>query len=282
MRPADFDYSRPSTLADALQSTRQGALPLAGGQTLLPALRQRELAPRALVDLACVSELSSELHWLAESLAIGALVTHQTLASDSRIGAELPWLAQAARQLGDVQVRNRGTTLGNVCWADPRANMLVALGASDAVVVVQDAVGALPRRLPIADFVTGFRSTCLAGGIATALELPLGPRRGIYLEFARQPQDLALVNVCVVRGPGMARIVVGGVHDRPVRLARLEALVATGDPRQPPPPATLAEALGELDLATPADLHGSADYRRHLAVVLLQRALAQLATEADS
>lgn len=276
MRPAEFDYSRPSTLAEALQATHHGAVPLAGGQTLLPALRQRELQPAALVDLACVSELSSELHWLSNRLTIGALVTHQTLASDTRVAAELPWLAEAARQLGDVQVRNRGTTLGNVCWADPRANMLVALMASHAEVVIQDAVGKLPRRLSLQDFATGFRRNALAGGIATAIEVPLGYGRGVYLEFSRQRQDLALVNVCVVQGRGTPRAVIGGLHDVPVSLPAVDTALA--DPVRPGLEGLVA-ALDAAALATPSDLHGNAAYRRHLAAVLLQRAHARLAEE---
>jgi CO/xanthine dehydrogenase FAD-binding subunit len=123
------------------------------------------------------------LHWREHSLAIGARVTHATLLRDERVAATFPWLTQAVRALGDVQVRQRGTTVGNVCWADPRANMLVALSASDAVVVLQAPGRSGLQRMPIADFITGFRQTAAGAGIVLAIDDNLVPDHRTAVEL---------------------------------------------------------------------------------------------------
>ena len=277
MRPAPFAYSRPPTLAAALAETARGAVPLAGGQSLLPSMRQREIAPAAVVDLSQIAELPAHLEWTDQTLRIGARVTHAQLLADAAVAARLPWLTQAVRALGDVQVRQRGTPVGNVCWADPRANLLVALIASDASVHLQGPQDAAPRQMALADFVTGFRRTAAGAGIVTALELPLRFSQGAYLEFSRQRQDLALVNLCVVRGPGVARVVVGGLDQRPLRLTAAEALLAA-QPLGAGLDDTALAALGtDLHCDPPPDAHAPPAYRLVIARELLRRALYELA-----
>jgi carbon-monoxide dehydrogenase medium subunit len=277
MRPAPFEYSRPSTLAAALVAVAGGAVPLAGGQSLLQAMRLRATEPAALVDLNGVAELSRSVGWTDATLEVGALLTHAGFLADARVAAEMPWLHAAARALGDVQVRNLGTVLGNVCWADPRANMPVALLASDAVVRVRTLEDAAERRIPLGDFLTGFRRTALGHGLALGLEVPRRPARGVYLEFSRQRQDLALVNVCVVRAPGHARVVVGGVHAQPLRLTALEERLARQPLQEAVADATLAGLFDGLALEPVRDAHGSPDYKQHLARVLVARALRAVA-----
>lgn len=275
MRPAAFNYTRPATLADALRAMAAGAVPLAGGQSLLQAMRLRAATPHAVVDLAGIAELSDEIALDEETLTIGARVTHAALIEHGLIASEMPWLREAAQALGDVQVRNLGTVLGNVCWADPRANMAVALLASDAVVTaVAPSHGETVDRIALADFFTGFRSHALNGRLATRIELKRLPgARGAYLEFSRQRQDLALVNVCVLRAPGLARVAVGGIDPMPVRLPEVEAAIVGGDH------ADVVHALHENLVrgrhAPPADHHGSEEYKLGLAVTLVKRALAR-------
>lgn len=280
MRPAPFEYSRPSSLQAALAAIAGGATPLAGGQSLLQAMRLRAAEPAALVDINAVAELSREIVFDATVVGIGALTTHAALLDDVRVAAEMPWLTAAARALGDVQVRNLGTVLGNVCWADPRANMLVALLASDAVVRVRALEDAAERRVPLADFVTGFRATALGRGLATGLEVPRRPAHGVYLEFSRQRQDLALVNVCVVRAPGHARVAVGGVHQQALRLAALEARLAQRPLPEAVDDATLADLFDGLALDPIRDAYGSPEYKQQLARVLIGRALRTIAEAA--
>jgi len=277
MRPAPFDYLKPASLTDALAAIARGATPLAGGQSLLQAMRLRAAEPAALVDLNGVAELGRTIEWTGATMDVGALVTHATFLADARVTSEFPWLHAAVRALGDVQVRNLGTVLGNVCWADPRANMLVALLASDAVVRLRAPEDTAERRLPLADFVTGFRSTALGRGLALGLEVPRLPAHGVYLEFSRQRQDLALVNVCVVRAPGHARVVVGGVHRQPLRLTALEARLAQRPLPEAVDDATLDGLFDGLALEPIRDAHGSPGYKLHLARVLVARALSAIA-----
>ena len=273
MRPAAFTYTRPATLADALRALAAGAVPLAGGQSLVQAMRLRSATPRAVVDLAGVAELSDAISISDEVITIGAHVTHAALLEHALVINELPWLHEAAQALGDVQVRNLGTVLGNVCWADPRANMAVALLACDAVVTaVAPSHGELVDRIALADFFTGFRSHALNGRLATSIELRRQPgARGHYLEFSRQRQDLALVNVCVVRDKRQARVAVGGIDPMPVRLPEVEAAIVSGD--RTDIMNALHENLTRGRHAPIVDHHGSDEYKLGLAVTLIKRAL---------
>jgi CO/xanthine dehydrogenase FAD-binding subunit len=277
MRPAPFDYLRPTNLSEALAAMAGGALPLAGGQSLLPAMRMREVAPAALVDLAAIAELDAAVRIEGRVMHLGARLTHAALAADPVVARYCPWLAAAALALGDVQVRHRGTVLGNLCWADPRANLVVACAAMDGAVLVAapDAPAAVAT-VALADFFTGFRCTALAGRLAVGLrlDLPAGSPRGRYLEFSRQRQDLALVNCCVICEPhtGYFRIAVGGIADVPVRLHQLEERL-TAEGAGAATPAAIAMALAASTAAPLANPHASLDFRIHLAGVIVQRAL---------
>lgn len=263
MRPAPFALHRPATLADALAAIAAGALPLAGGQSLLPAMRLRDTEPEALVDLSGIDALDADIRIVDDRVHIGARVTHAALAADTALQAGLPWLTDAAAQIGDVQVRNLGTVLGNVCWADPRANLAVALLASDAAVIAAGA-DETHSAIPLDAFFTGFRRHALDGRLAVALELPRAPgARGCYLEFSRQRQDLALVNVCAVTDANGLRIAVGGIDPTPVRLHAVERDGA----------GALETALAPTRHRPIADQHGDAAYKLHLADVLVRRAL---------
>lgn len=266
MRPAAFDLVRPATVAEALAAMNGGARPLAGGQSLLQAMRLRDAEPECLVDLSVLDELDDAITCAEGSYRIGALATHHALQTHAGIAATTPWLTEAARLLGDVQVRNLGTAVGNLCWADPRANLAVAMLASGVEVACATPDG--ERRIPIDDFFTGFRRTALNGNaLALAVEGRVAAdARGVYLEFSRQPQDLALVNVCVVRSGDTTRVAVGGIDPVPVRLPAVEADGI----------AALGAALAP-DVHQPiADHYGDAAYKLHLADVLVRRAFAQL------
>ena len=278
MRPSAFSYSRPATIAQILEAMRHGAVPLAGGQSLLPAMRLRQAAPPALVDLAAAVELSAAFEFKPEILTIGAQVTHAQCAADERINSEYPWLAQAASFLGDVQVRNRGTVVGNLCWADARANFAVAMLASDARVHYRDpAAPTDTNAIAIEGFFTGFRQHAAVGRLVTHLTLPRIPgRRGTYREFSRQRQDLALVNVCVVLGPDYARVVVGGIHQTPVRVPFLETRLRAGVPPATELSVLIEQVLSDMILAPLQDAYGTPAFKLQLAKVELRRALETL------
>lgn len=276
MRPAPFNYLRPANLSQALAAMAAGAVPLAGGQSLLPAIRMREVSPATVVDLAAIAELDDAVRIEDQQLQLGALLTHAALATDPVVARHCPWLAEAARALGDVQIRHRGTALGNLCWADPRANLVVACAAMDGAVLVvaPDAPDAVP--VALANFFTGFRRTALAGRLAIGLRLdvPPGSPRGRYLEFSRQRQDLALVNCCVVCEPqtGYYRIAIGGIADTPVRVPALEeALTERGGAAATR--TIIARALAAITAPPLTNPHATVNFRLHLAGVIVQQAL---------
>ena len=275
MRPAPFQYSKPTTLKQALRAVLSGAVPLAGGQSLIQAMRLRSAEPTSIVDLNAVAELSDVIECDTDVVTIGALTTHRQLAEHPTIRDEFPWLAKAARELGDVQVRNRGTVLGNVCWADPRANMAVALLASDAVInVSSSATDDRIARIPIVDFFTGFRRTVLAARLAISIELARGPNTiGSYIEFSRQPQDLALCNVCVVHRNNATAVAVGGIDQRPIRLSQLEPVLRDQGLSNKLLTTRIIQTISESQLTPIEDHYGTPAFKQHLAATLIERAI---------
>ena len=275
MRPGRFSYSRPETLEQALQAVKSGALPLAGGQSLLQALRLRTAEPAAIVDLNSVSDLNAEIRTTSEKITIGALTTHRQLIESEVISDEFPWLATAARALGDVQVRNRGTVVGNVCWADPRANLAVALLASDAVVTVtSDRSASDHERIPIADFFIGFRQNVLGPRVAISIELTRTPNAvGSYIEFSRQRQDLALCNVCVVSHDTGTAVALGGIDQRPFRLSQLEPVLRDQGLSNKLLTNRIKETIAQTELKPIDDQFGTPVYKQHIAATLIERAI---------
>lgn len=268
MRPAPFTYSKPTHLEAALIELANGATPLAGGQSLLPAMRLREREPHSIVELADIRELDGEILFLDDSIHIGALVTHHQLMTNSALADEMPWMIEAARRLGDVQVRNLGTVLGNVCWADPRANMAIALLASEATIMTAACDGRNDH-ISCANLFSGFRKNALGTRLATAIEIPRRSGiRGTYVEFARQPQDLPLVNVAAVSTQTDVTIAIGGINTTPVRLS------TTGTNLE-----VMKYVKTELttEKCSPIiDQHGPAQYKLELASTLIHRALAAI------
>jgi len=275
VRPAPFRYVKPKTLEQALHAVNSGAIPIAGGQSLIQAMRLRTAEPASIVDLNSVSELSDDIQCNSETIIIGALTTHRQLSEHPTINDEFPWLAKAVRELGDVQVRNRGTVLGNVCWADPRANMAVALLASDAVITATSSAskGKL-ERISITDFFNGFRRNVLGPKLATSIELLRNPNTvGCYIEFSRQPQDLALCNVCVVHRDTGTAVAVGGIDQQPIRVSQLEPVLRDQGLSDKLLTTRIEQTIAEIQLDPIDDQFGSPAFKQHLAATLIERAI---------
>jgi len=253
---------------------------LAGGQSLVPMLNMRLVRPARLVDINAVPGLADIRARDDGGLALGALTRHTALVTSRLVHEHAPLLAAAARHVGHRAIRNRGTLGGSLAHADPAAELPAALLALDARVVVAGPSG--PRQIALDDFVLGALTTALAADeIVTEIDVPPARHAGWgFAEVARRAGDFALTGVAAVlhgnRGRcTAARLVAFGADERPVRLSAAEDALIGGARAEE------SAAVAALDCRPPADVHASADYRRHLVSVLTARvigeALARLA-----
>lgn len=286
MYSASFDYYRPKTLAEATALLRKhkDSRVIAGGHSLLPAMKLRLTSPRALVDIGGIKRLSG-IKAKGKALEIGALTTHAEVAASQLLRSSCPILSEAAAQIGDLQVRNRGTIGGSLAHADPAADLPTVMLALDATLVARGARG--ERKIQAADFFVDLFTTALARGeLLTAIRVPaLGKATGgAYLKHPHPASAYAVVGVAalVELKDGMcvrARLVVGGVTSNPVRATAAEAAL-TGARLDEATIAAAAARVGE-SLANPqGDLYASGEFRVHLASVLARRALAAAAERA--
>lgn len=282
MIPAKFDYTRPSSLDEALSALASGgedAKVIAGGQSLLPLLRLRFAYPSVLVDVGDVSSLRG-VRDLGDSLEIGALTTHYELTRDPLVAAHCGLLAEAAGMIADPAVRHRGTIGGALAHADPAGDLPAVVTALDATLVAVGPNG--ERSISPGEFFSDYLTTSLAPEeILTAVRVPKLDGWGYrYEKFHVTAQAWAIVGVAAVaqRSNGQvsaARVGLTNMGSVPVRAHAVEAAAAGAEAS----PAALAAAAAHADEGTnpPSDLRGAADYRRHLARVLTGRALAAAA-----
>ncbi len=265
MRPAPFTYQRATSLADAIAAGEAGATPLAGGQSLLAAMKLRQQRPESVVDVSTLTELEG-IEIGASEIQIGALTKHRTLAADPGLREVVPWLCEAASLIGDVQVRNRGTLGGNVCFADPRANLPPVLLSLRATARLSGPGG--QREVPLDDLFRGFRENALASGeILTAVSFAKPASKGAYLEIAPQKQGVPLVNVAVTGGV-RSGVAVGGLAPTPLRLTEVEEAAAVGVEAG-------LDAYDRCAFDPVVDLQAGATYRVKAGRALLRRALEQ-------
>ena len=282
MIPAKFDYTRPSSLDEAVSALSAGgedAKVIAGGQSLLPLLRLRFSYPSVLIDLGGLDELRG-VRDLGSSLEIGALTTHYELTRDPLIAAHCGLLAEAAGTIADPAVRHRGTIGGALAHADPAGDLPAVVTALDATLVAAGPSGT--RSISPADFFTDYLTTSLRPGeILTAIRVPKLDGWGYrYEKFHLTAQAWAIVGVAAVarRSNGhvsAARVGLTNMGSVPVRARAVEEAAAGAAASA----AALTAAAARADEGTnpPSDLRGAADYRRHLARVLTGRALAAAA-----
>jgi CO/xanthine dehydrogenase FAD-binding subunit len=280
-----FEYQRAESWADAVEllGLWDGeAKILAGGQSLVPMLNLRLAFPGALIDVNPVPAADPRAE--EGHLVIDANTRHQVLTTSDAVRTHAPLLAHAARFVGNVRVRNRGTFGGTLSHADPTAEIgavVLALGGEVHVVGPQG-----PRTVAADDFFVTYLTTDLGPeDVVTGARLPVaGDARWGFHEVVRRYSDFATVSVSVVARPSGAdgrpdvRVVLGGVADRPILVERelLEpALDAPGDPDRARESAGAIAASLEPD----TDLHGSADYRRRMVAVHTRRLLEQVLGE---
>jgi carbon-monoxide dehydrogenase medium subunit len=258
----EFAYRRPASLAAAVAAFAAGgeAAFVAGGHTLLPAMKSRLRQPDTLVDLRGLPGLTG-VNRDGDTLWIGALTTHAAVAADATVAAAIPGLAALAALIGDPQVRNRGTLGGVLANNDPAADYPAALLALGGTVETDRATHAAD------DFFRGMFATVLADGeIITRVGFAV-PRRSAYAKFRHPASRYAVVGVYVADTAGGIRVAVTGAGPGVVRWPEAEAaLTASFTP-------DAARGL-VLDGDLNTDIHASAEYRAHLAGVMLARAVA--------
>jgi aerobic carbon-monoxide dehydrogenase medium subunit len=274
----EVEYARPATVdeAVALLSGYEGARALAGGQTLLNVMKARAASPDVLVDLNALDELRTIGFSSDGLLEIGAMVTYAQLVASSEVEVARPILAEVTETIGDVQVRNRGTVGGNVCVSDPTNHLPPLLVALEATFTIRGAEG--ERTVSADEFFLGVYMTAVGEGeLLTTISVP--PSSGAGDGFSGVTvgaQGTYVVNAAATVSDAGVRIAVGCVAASPVRATAMEEKLAGGD-FSPEAVAAAAEGLG-ASLDPPSDVHGSAEYRRHLAEISATRAAVQAAS----
>ncbi len=243
---------------------------LAGGQSLIPLLKLRLALPALVVDIGRLGELAG-VRDQGDHLAIGALTVHSDLARDPLVREHAPLLAHAAGQVGDPQVRHRGTIGGSLVHADPAGDLPAVLLAYEGTAVARGPLG--ERAVPATELFTGFLESSLAPDeVLCEVRVPkVGPVGWSFQKFARRAIDWATVGVAVLHGQDMARVGLVSMGPTPLRARAVEARLAGGAS-----PAEAAEVASEGTAPT-GDAWASAWYRQQLARVLVRRALEEAA-----
>jgi len=258
-----FNYTRPASVADAakaLAAASDGKL-VAGGQTLLPTMKQRLAAPSDLIDLGGIAELKG-IKMDGNNLVIGAMTTHAEVAKSAAVKGAIPALAALADLIGDPQVRNRGTIGGSISNNDPAADYPAGLVGLGATVITNK------RKIAADDFFKGLFETALeAGEIVTAVSFPK-PDKAAYAKFPQPASRFALVGVFISKAGGNVRVAVTGAGSKVFRQAEMEKALSAN---------FSADAIKSVKVSASglnSDIHGSADYRAHLVGVMARRAVA--------
>jgi len=280
MFPASFGYQTARSVEEALELLSkygEDAKLLAGGHSLIPAMKLRLAAPRYLIDIGQLPGLSG-VRVDGQTLVIGALTVHADVASSDLVRQRLPGLADAASVIGDVQVRNRGTIGGSVAHADPAADFPVILTALNTSFILVSPAGR--RAIPAENFFVDFYTTALKPNeVLTEIRVPL-PSSGAGTAYAKLPHPasgyvVVSAGVLLVRDSSgrcaSARIALGGLGGRPFRPAATEAALQ----RQPLTPEVIAAAAAKAAAGTDpdGDSYASADYKRHMTTVYARRAI---------
>jgi carbon-monoxide dehydrogenase medium subunit len=258
-----FELRRPTTVAEAADDLAAGGVPYCGGTELVPVLQLGLMAPEMLVDLKRIESLRG-IRELGDEIVVGARVTHDEAEQSPLVRRHAAVLAEATFRLGNARVRATGTLAGNICFAEPRSDVLTALLALEAQVDLRSASGS--RTVAVADFVEGpFTTVREEAELLEAIRVPSRPSRSAYVRF--QPGEYPTVTVAVVQGSAGCRVVVGAVGEIPgvFTYPRAEDV-------------DVVEVAESVDVTE--DLNGHEDYKRHVTSVFVRRALAQL-TDGD-
>jgi aerobic carbon-monoxide dehydrogenase medium subunit len=288
MKAPPFAYLRATSLEEAFAlwaAAGPDAKLLAGGQSLLATLAFRLSEPGTLIDISRLAELRG-IALAGDMVRVGALTTHAELGASDVVRQHLPLLAEAVPLIAHPAIRNRGTIGGSLAFADPAAELPACCVGIEAQIVARGTKG--ERRIPAAQFFTGLYATALREKeLIAAVEFPAARagERHVILELARRSGDYAMAGVVAkakVSGSTLIdpRFVFFGVGDGPVLADK--AMAAISGQQALPDTIPLAQAALDADLDPPSDQHGGPQMKRHLARVLLARALARLTGQGEA
>jgi len=273
MIPATFDYIRPTSLDEALAvlASHEDAKVLAGGHSLIPAMKLRLAQPKTVIDLGRITDLGY-VREQAGKIVIGAMTTHFQVESSRLLADKCPLLAEVAAQIGDVQVRNRGTIGGSLVHADPAADWPAAILALDAEMQIAGANG---RRIVAAKdfFVELMQSAVQSNEILVEIRVPATAKSVAYVKFAQKASGFAIAGVAAVvdRTKKSVNVGITGVAPKAYRATAVESALRGVTVSA----ASIREAASKASdgIETLNDIHASAEFRAHLAIVNTKRAL---------
>jgi carbon-monoxide dehydrogenase medium subunit len=274
MIPVAFDYARPRSLDEALgllATHGEDAKVLAGGHSLIPAMKLRLAQPKVLIDIGGIGDLRS-INQQDGKIAIGALTTHYEIESSDLLKQSCPLLPEVAGKIGDMQVRNKGTIGGSCVHADPAGDWPAAMLALDAEFEVVGRNG--NRTIAAKDFFVGMLTSAIGPDeILKVIRVPATAKSAAYVKFAQKASGFAIAGVAVIVDKQRKEVAVGvtGVAPAAYRAASVEASLRGSDLSS----ATIASAAEKAaDGVDPlSDIHASAEFRAHLARVQAKRAL---------
>ena len=269
MIPAPFDYKRAGSAAEAISLIGQygdEAKFLAGGHSLLPMMKLRLAQPAVLIDIARITDLSY-IRESGDHIAIGALTRHHDVENSPVLRQHVPLLAHAASHVGDPQVRHRGTIGGSIAHADTASDLPATTLALGATYVVQGPNGT--REIAAKDFYKGFLESALRPDeMLTEIRVPKMNGAGwSFQKFNRRAQDWAIVGVAAWRRGSESGVALVNMGSTPVLATSVASAIASG--------ASVADAAqkASAEAEPQSDLNATSDYRKHLASVLVRRAL---------
>ncbi len=263
----NFNYHRPTTLAEAKQLLAENdeAKFIAGGMTLLPTMKMRLASPSDLIDLSQIEVLSG-IRDTGNAIEIGAMTRHAEVAASDLVRAGIPVLAELAGQIGDAQVRHRGTLGGSIANSDPAADYPAAILSLDAVITTDQ------REIAADDFFLGMFETALAvDEVIISVTFPKCARAA-YAKFPNPASRYAVVGVMLADTAVGLRVAVTGAGPCAYRETDIESALQAS---------CTVDAISEIAVDSAelnSDMHASADYRAHLVVVMARRAVLQLAS----
>ncbi len=287
MIPANFDYFAPKTIEEALQLLDQhgdNAKILSGGHSLIPVLKLRLAAPGVIIDIGRIAELKT-INATGSAISIGANATHAEIAANADIKNHCPLLSETAAQIGDQQVRNRGTIGGSLTHADPAADWPAAILALNAEIVARSSKGT--RTIKANDFFLDLMTSAIESDeIVTEIRIakPAQPAAAVYLKVPQSASGFAIVGVAAqlkVTGGKCEDISIGitGLAPKAFRAKSVEDALRGITLDESAVNTASASADAEAEDAM-EDIHASGDYRRHLARVYVKRAVQAAAAKA--